>query len=420
MTTASNYFQDGEREAALLGAILTHNDILDRYKIERDLFYLENHRLILDEIISIRARGAIADIQNVAMALRPMAVEIATLTSFGVSDIQGCIDTLRACIQARGVTRMIETVAEYQRELRPAAEVTEEATKQVLALAECHDVHYRPFNTVMADAVTEIGLRKANTATHSGVESGIERLDNWTDGFQPGDYAILGARPSVGKTAFALGIARHASSKGKRVGFLSLEMSDTALMKRYLAAQAGIPLNALRTGLITPKMMADLYEAGKELIDTPLFFADAPNMGMTDLVAEARILRSREKIDILIIDYIGLISPGQSSTPRWETFSAISQKLKSLARELKIPILVLSQLRREAEGKRPNLADLRETGSIEQDADLIIFLHREDKDKGSDGKEPLKVILAKQRNGETGDIDLLFDKARMRFYPVVY
>jgi replicative DNA helicase len=420
MTTASNYFQDGEREAALLGAILTHNDILDRYKIERDLFYLENHRLILDEIISIRARGAIADIQNVAMALRPMAVEIATLTSFGVSDIQGCIDTLRACIQARGVTRMIETVAEYQRELRPAAEVTEEATKQVLALAECHDVHYRQFNTVMADAVTEIGLRKANTATHSGVESGIERLDNWTDGFQPGDYAILGARPSVGKTAFALGIARHASSKGKRVGFLSLEMSDTALMKRYLAAQAGIPLNALRTGLITPKMMADLYEAGKELIDTPLFFADAPNMGMTDLVAEARILRSREKIDILIIDYIGLISPGQSSTPRWETFSAISQKLKSLARELKIPILVLSQLRREAEGKRPNLADLRETGSIEQDADLIIFLHREDKDKGSDGKEPLKVILAKQRNGETGDIDLLFDKARMRFYPVVY
>jgi replicative DNA helicase len=419
--TLATYYNDAPREAALLGYILQHNDVLDRYKVERDLFYEENHRQILDEIVACRERGASGDIYNVGMSRPDLVVQIASLTSLGVSDVQGCLDALRACVQARGVASMLREVSELQNNMAESAEVIEAATRKVIALTECHDVHYRPFNEVMVAAIEAIGTRMACKEAYSGIDTGIEQLDSWTDGFQNGDYIVLGARPSVGKTAFALAVSRHAASKGHKVGFLSLEMSDVALMLRYLAAQANIPLNAIRAGLLSPKMKADLFKAGEDLNGSPLLFADAPNMGINDLIAEARILKSREKIEFLVIDYMGLISASvKGDTPRWEAFSAISQQIKSLARELKIPILLLSQLRRDAEGKRPNLADLRETGSIEQDADVIMFLHKDEKEKGQDGRSPVKIILAKQRNGETGDIDLIFDKPRMRFYPVDY
>jgi replicative DNA helicase len=234
-----------------------------------------------------------------------------------------------------------------------------------------------------------------------------------TDGFQDGDYIILGARPSVGKTALALTLAFNAAVKKESVGFMSLEMKDTALFKRVLAAQSGLSMQAIRTGLLGPKGMNDLINGCSKIANTQVFFADVPNMHINDLIAEARILKSREKITFLIIDYIGLISADHGQTPRWEAFSIISQRLKSLARELKIPLLVLSQLSRASDGKRPTLADLRETGSLEQDADLVMFIHREE--NSNDQKQPVKLIVAKQRNGETGDINLLFDKARMQF-----
>jgi replicative DNA helicase len=235
-----------------------------------------------------------------------------------------------------------------------------------------------------------------------------------TDGFQAGDYCILGARPSVGKTALALTLAMNAAQKGKRIGFMSLEMKDTALLKRMLAAKSNVSMQAIRTGALGPRALQDLISGASILSGMKIFFADVPNMSISDLLAESRILRKREKIDMLIIDYIGLIHASQGETPRWEVFSAVSQKLKSLARELNIPVLALSQLRREAEGKRPSLADLRESGSLEQDADLIMFIHREE--NSNDQNQKVKLILAKARNGETGDIDINFDKSKMRFY----
>ena len=194
---------------------------------------------------------------------------------------------------------------------------------------------------------------------------------------------------------------------------MSLEMKDTALLKRILAAQSNVSMGAIRAGLIGPRSFSDLMNAAVVMQDMKIFFGDVPNMSINDLVAESRILRTREKIDMLIIDYIGLIGVPQSDKPRWEVFSEVSQRLKSLARQLDIPVLALSQLRREADGKRPGLADLRETGSIEQDADLIMFMHRED--KSNDQAQGVELIVAKQRNGPTGEIKLLFDKSRMKF-----
>ena len=173
-------------------------------------------------------------------------------------------------------------------------------------------------------------------------------------------------------------------------------------------------MNAIRTGQLSPRQMTDLIAACSSLADKKLFFADAPNMHIDDLIAEARILRAREKITFLVIDYIGLITADSGQAPRWDVFSKISQRLKSLARELNIPLLVLSQLTRQSDAKRPSLADLRETGSLEQDADVVMLIHREE--KSNDQKQPVKLIVAKQRNGVTGDIDLSFDQSRMRFY----
>ena len=413
MTTQATYFNNADDEVYLIGAILQHNEVLDRHKITRDLFYEESHRVIFDAIQGIKARGSTADIISVAQACPVYSVQIASCTNYLVADMKGLVQRLRGCVQARGVARAVREIAELQSDLKPAQEVVEEATRQILALAECRDVSYRPLLEVATAAIKEIEVRKACKEEYSGVPSGIEALDVMTDGFQNGDYILLGARPSIGKTALALTLAMNAALKKRRVGFMSLEMKDTALLKRMLAAQSNVPMQAIRTGMIGPRAMADLISGAGTISAMQIFFADVPNMAINDLIAESRILRTREKIDMLIIDYIGLITAGQGDAPRWEVFSSVSQRLKSLARELNIPLVVLSQLGRQSEGKRPGLSDLRESGSLEQDADLILFLHREE--KSNEQSQPVKLIVAKARNGETGDIDLEFDRSRMRF-----
>ena len=399
---------------SLLGAILMHNEVLDRYKITQDLLYEESHRQIFNEILRIRARGSTADMPSVALALPVYTVQIASLTDFQLSDMKGAVQRLRDCVQARGVAKALAVMTEMQNDLKPPADVVEEATKRIMQLSEATDVSYRSLTEVAIDTIKEIQKRKECKDAFSGVESGLEALDKMTDGFQDGDFILLGARPSVGKTALALTLAMNSAIKGTRVGFMSLEMKDTALFKRILAAQSGVSMQSIRTGCLGPKAMSDLINGCGKIANTHVFFADVPNMHINDLIAEARILRSKEKIDFLVIDYIGLIGSDQGKSARWEAFSLISQRLKSLARELKIPVLALSQLSRASDGKRPSLADLRETGSLEQDADLVMFMHREE--NSNDQRQPVKLIVAKQRSGETGDIELLFDKSRMQFF----
>ena len=416
MTTPDTYFNNGQDETSLIGAILQHNEVLDRHKITRDLFYEGAYQDIFDEILKIRASGSTADLPSVARALPKHAVLISTCTNYLVSDIKGLVQRLRDCVQARGVHKVIEALSGMQSDLRPAEEVVEEATKRIIQLSEVRDVSYRSLIEVATDTIKEIDARRKCPTDYSGVESGIEPLDRMTDGFQDGDYIILGARPSVGKTALALTLAFNAAMKKESVGFMSLEMKDTALFKRVLAAQSGLSMQAIRTGLLGPKGMNDLINGCSKIANTKVFFADVPNMSKSDLIAESRILKSREDIGILFVDYLGLVTqPGDS--PRWEKFSDISQALKSLARELKIPVVVLSQLTRPSDGKRPVLADLRETGSLEQDADVVLFLHPKEasSDKKNDQKQLVELIVAKQRQGETGIIDIMFDKARMQF-----
>jgi replicative DNA helicase len=261
---------------------------------------------------------------------------------------------------------------------------------------------------------------------YTGVPSGFEVLDNITYGFQPSELIIIGARPSVGKTALALTMAANMAVHRKiAAAFFTLEMSDMALMQRLISSEANIESGKIRSGLLTPADFQRLLDAAGRIYEAPLWIADMPNMKLLALRAEARRLRLQQKIEIIFIDYLTLISSDNYQLPRHEQIAEISRSLKSLARELEIPIVALSQLRRDAEGKKPNLSDIRESGSIEQDADLVMFLHRDrETDKKADergessGGIKTELIIAKQRNGAVGTVEIMFHPGFTKFAPI--
>jgi len=265
----------------------------------------------------------------------------------------------------------------------------------------------------------------------TGISTGFDKLDAMTTGFQPSDFIVIGARPSVGKTALALNMASHIANKDRKpVAFFSLEMPLTALGNRLVSSEAQVDGNKLRSGYLTREDFIGIRDALGKIVDMPLYIIDVPNMKYQDLRSQARKLRAKEGVEIIFVDYLGLIGHDNYSLPRHEQISEISRSLKGLARELKIPIVVLCQLNREMErtglGMPPTLANLRDSGSIEQDADLVMFLHKPSK-KAKKGEEelpkdysegyPTELHIAKQRNGPIGVIELMLQAKYTRFIP---
>jgi replicative DNA helicase len=253
----------------------------------------------------------------------------------------------------------------------------------------------------------------------SGIKTGFGKLDNIIGGFQNSDMIVLGARPSVGKTSLALDIARYAAVKEKKsVGFFSLEMANMQLMDRLLAMQTGANLWDLRMGRLSDKDFSSLSDAMGILAETNLYIDDTPGASITEIRTKARRLKMEKGLDIIFIDYLQLIQ-GTNKENRVQEVSDISRQLKNIARELDVPVIALSQLSRAVESRndrRPQLSDLRESGAIEQDADIVMFLHREDMyNKESENKGGAELIIAKHRNGPTGIIDLFFVKEQARY-----
>jgi replicative DNA helicase len=218
-----------------------------------------------------------------------------------------------------------------------------------------------------------------------------------------------------------MSMAAHITIKCKKpTAFFSLEMSDMAIMQRLISSEARVDSNKIRTGFLQPKDFTSLIDAAGKIYDAPLYILDMPNLKMLDLRAQARRLKAQQDIKIIFIDYLTLISSDNYQIPRHEQIAEISRSLKSLARELDIPVVALSQVKRDAEGKKPSLADIRESGSIEQDADLVMFLHREreSEKKPEDGQIDFiktELIIAKQRNGPVGTVDIAFKPRFTRF-----
>jgi replicative DNA helicase len=276
-----------------------------------------------------------------------------------------------------------------------------------------------------------IETRVKNKLAVTGIESGFTELDKLTSGFQKSELIILGARPSIGKTAFALNMATHiAVDKKIPVGFFTLEMSDTALMQRIISSVAQIDAQSIRNGFLQSSEYVSLVDAASRIADAPFWTVDMPNMNLLDLQSAARQLCTEKKVQIIFIDYIQLISMnGSMNSEKGSNFSEydrltqISGSLKSLARELDIPVVALAQLGRSVEkGEEPNLASLKGSGSMEQDADVVMFLHR-DRDKAKDKETgqaleavDTQLILAKQRNGPIGDSILTWKPRYTTFY----
>lgn len=311
-----------------------------------------------------------------------------------------------------------EIRAECFDKVKEAKSVLEEAEKAIFSLSDvAQKAKVYDMRDVVSKTIETIDARYKNNSELTGIPSGINELDSLTSGFQPAEFIVIGARPSIGKTAFALSMMQKiAIEKNIPCAFFSLEMSYQSIGQRFLSQVARIAGNKLRSGQLSMADFQKLQDAAGMCYNAPLFLVDVPNMKLMELRALARRVRINHNVEIIFIDYIGLITTDNPQSPVYEQVSEISKSLKSLARELNIPIVALCQVARDAEGQPPNLAQLRGSGSIEQDADVVIFLHRDRKImEEHENVQDAKCILAKQRNGATGEVVMKFFPAYTKF-----
>jgi replicative DNA helicase len=303
----------------------------------------------------------------------------------------------------------------------PADDMLESAERRILDIAQM-GITGQTFTLEQAltDAYSRIDSRyDGSEKSISGLSTGFLDLDEITAGLQNNELVIVAARPSVGKTAFALALTRNIILQERApVFFVSLEQSRIELAERLLCCQARVDGHKLRKGHISSEDMERLIEAGGQLRAAPLFIDDTPGQGMLRIAANARRLKNRHKLKLVVIDYLQLIEPDNRRDPRQEQVAQISRRLKFLARELRVPVVALAQVNRASEERqdhRPRLADLRESGAIEADADTVMMLHRPERYEPGQHEGLVEVIIAKQRNGPTGDINLAYIKEFMRF-----
>jgi replicative DNA helicase len=297
------------------------------------------------------------------------------------------------------------------------------AEQEIFSLGQGRSLNnYRSAQQVIKSTIKLIEERKDSKKEYTGLPTRFTELDAMLSGLQKSEMIVIGARPSMGKTALALSMLDNivGGSDSPKAGFFSLEMSEIMLMERLIAARARIESTRIkRPSTLLSKEWGALNDAAAFFFEAPIWFEDTPNISLGTLRSEARRMKAKEDIDVLFIDYLGLITVEERNLPRHEQMSLVSRSLKGLARELEIPVVVLSQLRRDAEGNEPNLADIRESGSIEQDADVVMFLHRkrahEAESESDDGIIETQLIVAKNRNGPVGTSKLAFVPRFARF-----
>ena len=430
--------QSIEAEQSVLGAVLIDRDAMIEIAefLKAEDFYRQAHGRIYSVMLDLSERREPIDIVTVSEALERSGdleaiggrAYLGTLTNQTPTAVHAAQyariverkSLLRNLIGAAGKIAGIgyEDPAEVQ-------EAIDRAESELFAVSQRRiGASFSPLKTLLHDAYDRLDYLHAHRGEISGIRTGFQDLDTLTTGLQKSDLVILAARPSVGKTSLALNIAEHAAVRDRKsVGIFSLEMSKEQLVLRLLSSVSNIDSQRLRTGFLEELDFARIAPAMNALSEAPIYIDDTPNITTMELRTKARRLQAEAGLDVVIVDYLQLM---QSSTTtrdanRVQEVSEISRGLKALARELKIPVIALSQLSRQPEmreSKEPRLSDLRESGSIEQDADLVLFLWRE-KERGSDDQqtdgEVVKLKLSKHRNGPTGEIDLWFKKAQTRF-----
>lgn len=299
-------------------------------------------------------------------------------------------------------------------------QILDQAESSIFKISQSHLTRgFIPIKDTLTASFDRIDELQKKGVGFRGVQTGFIDLDNVLSGMQKSNLIILAARPGTGKTAFMLNIAQNIAVKDKLpIGIFSLEMSKEELVDRLLVGQADIDAWRLKTGRLTEDDFSKLSEAMGQLAEAPIFIDDTPGISLMEMRSKARRLKMEHDLSLIVVDYLQLVDPGKKYDNRVQEVSLVSQALKNLARELNVPVLSASQLNRSVEhrggDKKPQLADLRESGAIEQDADVVMFLYRPDSEVATP-LIPTKLLIAKHRNGATGEIDLLFQGNRIRF-----
>ncbi|MCS7177123.1 MAG: replicative DNA helicase [Candidatus Kapabacteria bacterium] len=429
-----------EAEMAVLGAMLLDRSALAKgvELLQPDCFYREAHQLLFAAMVSLFERGATVDALTVAEELRRRGLlervggtaYIAELT-LRVPSVSAVEYYARIVLEHYIKRSLIRAAAEIlyacYDDSTDALEELDRAESAIFEIAEKRlqqtAIPMRSLARTTFEVISHL-MERGSRHGVTGIPTGYVRLDELLGGLQRSDFIVIAGRPSMGKTALALSIARNVAVEYRvPVAIFSLEMSAQQLALRLLAAEAQIDLHRLRTGRISPEQLSKIVQATGRLADAPIFVDDTPMLSLLELRAKSRRLRAEHNVQLVIVDYLQLVHPPKAESREREV-ALISRSLKMMAKELNIPVVALAQLNRAVESradKRPMLADLRESGSLEQDADVVIFIHRPEMygittyDDGTPTEGTAEIIVGKQRNGPVGEVRLAYLRDFARF-----
>lgn len=429
--------QNVEAEQSVIGAMLIEREAISKVAefLRPEDFYREAHRLIYTTILDLFNKNDAVDMVTVTENLRKGdklesvgGISYITSLANSVPTAANVIYHARI-VEEKSLLRLLINAATeiagmgYEGS-EDAAQIMDQAERKILEVSgRKMGRDFTPINTIVMDAFNKIELLYASKGGITGLPTGFKDLDRLTSGLQPSDLILIAARPSMGKTAFVLNIAQHIAIKEKKaVAFFSLEMSKEQLVQRMLCAEAPIDAQRLRIGELEENDWTKLVRASDRLSAAPIFIDDTAGITVLEMRSKARRLKIEHNLSLIIIDYLQLMqgsSGSGRSENRQQEISEISRSLKALARELHVPVIALSQLSRSVESrqvKKPMLSDLRESGSLEQDADIVAFLYREDYyEPETEKKNITEVIVAKHRNGPVDSVQLFFHKQWTKF-----
>jgi replicative DNA helicase len=426
-----------EAERSVLGAIMLDNGLINQAieLLKADDFYLGSHRLVFQQMLSLSEKSTAVDFITLTDELR-RAGQLESVG--GAAFISSLIDGVPRLANIEYYARIVQERATLRNLIKRSHEIInscydqpedvdtilDAAERAIFDLAQAKvRSGFVPLNEIAKRTLKRIEIASKRKNMVTGIPTGFTRFDELTSGLQPSDLVVVAARPSMGKTAFSLNLATHAAlAASKSVGVFSLEMSGDQLLLRMICSEARIDAHKLRTGYLTKDEWIRIPRTLGELSQAKMFIDDTAGISLLEMRAKCRRLKAEHGLDMVVVDYLQLMSGGKARYEnRQQEISSISRGLKGLAKELDIPVVALSQLSRAPEQRtgdhRPQLSDLRESGSIEQDADLVAFIFREELYKKDDPeKEGLaEVIIGKQRNGPIGSVELAFIKEYTRF-----
>ncbi len=421
-----------EAEKSVLGSILIDKDAIVQVSefLRPDHFYQNKHGDIYRAMVALFEAREPIDLVTLPQKLKSMKLLVGV---GGVSYLSTLVEGVPSSANIRHYGEIIQGYYTRRRLIADSsfmiemsfdegsdiAGILDNAEQKVFSLSQANlKQGFLPIRAILAESFDRLDELAKKSGTLRGVPTGFTDLDNCLAGMQDSNLLILAARPGLGKTAFSLNVAQYASVVAKvPVGYFSLEMSKEELSDRLLVSQADIDAWRLKTGKLTPSDFEKLSEAMGILAEAPLYIDDTPGISVLEMRTKARRLKSEHNLGLIFVDYLQLVR-GRNLENRVQEVAEISQGLKNLARELKIPVVAMSQLSRNIEhrgaGSQPQLSDLRESGSIEQDADVVMFLYRED----AEDLSTVKLSIAKHRNGALRTIDLRFKGDRVKFYGV--